>query len=218
MGTVDLNQQSITRYDLARSALSEAKTLGEVMEIANKAAAFREYARRAKDRQMEADAIELRIGAERRLGQMLIEIKKTTGFYEGGRPVKKRVKLDDSKITLAEIGITYRLSSAGQALANMSDDQFGHLLEQRRNEILSGKRPKPVAIRPRKYLANDIDRYLRHDGVALRTLEMRHIASIARFLDAILCAHARFDGRAIVGSLFSDEQLRGLIKIAEQQS
>src|ERR1700732_232048 len=46
---------ALSFYDTARQALAQAKTLAEVKEIADKADGIREFARRAKDRQLEIE-------------------------------------------------------------------------------------------------------------------------------------------------------------------
>jgi hypothetical protein len=44
---------ALSRFDEACNALAEAKDLSEVKDIADKATALKEYARRAKDKQLE---------------------------------------------------------------------------------------------------------------------------------------------------------------------
>src|SRR5438309_10971998 len=83
-------------YDEARNALAMCKTVDDVKEIADRAVAMKAYARQAKDRGLEADATEIRIRAETRLGEMLIEHKATVGFASGGERGGK-VKLDGSR-------------------------------------------------------------------------------------------------------------------------
>ena len=68
------------------------------------------YAKQAKDKQMEADAWEIRKRAEHRLGEMMEEQRETVGLNEGGRP--KTGSRDDpvSKPTLADAGIDKHLA------------------------------------------------------------------------------------------------------------
>ena len=53
-------QNELTRYDAACSALAEARSVDEVREILNLAEAQRAYAKMAKNRNLEADAFEIR--------------------------------------------------------------------------------------------------------------------------------------------------------------
>ena len=74
----------LVRYEQARSALAEARSVDEVKDIRDKSEAMRAYARMANDTQLESDATELRLRAERRLGIMLTEQKSTVGMNRGG--------------------------------------------------------------------------------------------------------------------------------------
>ena len=118
---------ALSFYDQARQALAQAKTLAEVSTLADKSAAVREYARRAKDRELQINAQEMVIRAERRLGEMVIQIKKTTGLNEGGRPAKgtkftgSESELVAPRPSLDDIGVDKRLSSRAQKLASISD-------------------------------------------------------------------------------------------------
>ena len=78
----------------------------------------------AKNRQMETDATEIRIRAERRLGEMLAETPKQKG-ESGGRPRndgKPSAKKEPGSLppTLADMGIDKKLSARSQKLAAVS--------------------------------------------------------------------------------------------------
>ena len=70
---------------LSERALSAAKTVGEVMSISDKAIGLVGYARKASDRELQAEATAIRMEAERRLGQIQQQ-KETVGLNKGGRP------------------------------------------------------------------------------------------------------------------------------------
>lgn len=133
---------ALSRYDTARQALAEAKDLGEVIEIVDKAVAIKEYARRAKDRELELNAGELRIRAERKLGQMLVEIKETSGLNEGARGQlagrdasgsSVAAPPEDQRPRLVELGIDKKLSARAQRLAVFDEGDFGDRVLQWRD-------------------------------------------------------------------------------------
>lgn len=87
--------RALTRYDNACRALAAAKAVDEVKEIRDQAAAMREYARQAKNKQLEVDATEIRIRAERRIGE-LMKAQKDAGLMATGTAGKGRPKLGGS--------------------------------------------------------------------------------------------------------------------------
>src|SRR5438067_3244317 len=72
-------------YNEAKAALAKAVRVDEVQKIHNKAAAMKAAAKVANDTKLEADALEIRERAERRLGQLMEEQKKTVGLNKGGK-------------------------------------------------------------------------------------------------------------------------------------
>jgi hypothetical protein len=132
---------SLVRYDAACQALAEANSVDEVKAIHDKAEAIRAYARQAKNRQLEADAAEIRIRSEWRLGQLLIEQKKTVGLNKGGRPERGTVTETGSDMepvdvpTLAEIGIDKKLSMRAQKLAKVEKPEFEEMVAEWRERV-----------------------------------------------------------------------------------
>jgi N6-adenosine-specific RNA methylase IME4 len=117
-------------YDTARRSLAEAKTLNEVKSIRDKALAMQTYARMAKDKTLEADAAEMRLLAERRVGEMIEAQKKTVGLNTGSRG--RRVS---EKPTLADSGIDKNLANKARTLAAMSDKQFEGVVDKTRKAV-----------------------------------------------------------------------------------
>ncbi len=82
------------------------------------------YARQAKDTGLMQMAAEIKVRAERRLGEMLREQKAAGGMNDGGRPTKTGSSLEPVLPTLAEVGIDKKLSMRSQQLAAMPEQHF----------------------------------------------------------------------------------------------
>jgi N6-adenosine-specific RNA methylase IME4 len=133
----------LVKYEAACRAVAEAKTTDEVIAISNNADAMRLYARQANNRQLEIDAAEIRIKAERRLGELIAAQKETVGLAKGASAGGKKdgprgsfVELRDSVPTLAEAGIDKKLSARAQKLAEMPKEDFDHMVDDWRGRIV----------------------------------------------------------------------------------
>jgi len=109
----------LVRYDAARKALAAAHRVDEVKRIHDKATALLAYAKQAGDYELQNKAAEIRILAERRAGELLVDMHATGQRQgkEGGRPAKV-----SSATTLPKLGITRDQSSKWQRLAKLIDD------------------------------------------------------------------------------------------------
>ena len=132
----------LVKYSAACRALAEAVAVDEVKELHDEAAAFQEYAKQAKNRQMEIDAAAIRIRAERRLGELLREAEKQVGArgQSGGdtRGSKKEPRVN-APPTLASLGIDKKLSSRSQKLAAMPEKQFEQKLSTWKEKVEQDK-------------------------------------------------------------------------------
>lgn len=129
----------LVHYNAACMALAAAKSTDEVKDWRDKAEAMRAYAHQSKNRQLEIDAAEIRIRAERRLGELLIEQKATVGLNSGGRPAKEtpphREGVWDESPALADIGVSYKLSSHAQKVAAIPEAEFEGIVGQWRDTL-----------------------------------------------------------------------------------
>lgn len=127
----------LVKYDAACRAIAEAKGVDEIVMIRDKAQAITAAARIAKNHGMEIDAAEIRIRAERRLGEMIAEQKRTVGLNKGGWTERKRkscgadVEPQDSP-PLAVVGIDKKLSSRSQSIAAIPQRDFEETLAEHR--------------------------------------------------------------------------------------
>jgi hypothetical protein len=127
----------LIKYDAACRALAAASSVDEVKDISNRAVALAAYARQAKNRDLEANAVVLRVRAERRLGEMLTIQKKTVGLAKPGRKPAIGSRAEPiSAPTLAEAGIDKKLSARAQKIAAMPMRKFEASLTDLRKRII----------------------------------------------------------------------------------
>lgn len=113
----------VVQLDRARTALAEAKTIGETKKVMDMAHAAQIYARRQQlGEEAMAYALAIKIEALRKLGEMLAVGEDRAKV---GQP-KKSIVLDRDYTlpTLKDIGISKNLSVMAQQLAAMPDAQF----------------------------------------------------------------------------------------------
>ena len=123
---------AVFAYETACRAIAAARRVDQVKDIGDKAEALRVYARQAKNRDLEIDAAEIRIRAERRLGQLLA----AADLHKGGRPAAEKTGADGEPVLppkLADLGVDRKLSARAQQLAAVPDTQFAAELERWRN-------------------------------------------------------------------------------------
>ena len=119
---------ALIRYDAARKAIAAAHRVDEVRQIRSRAEAVRVYAKQAGDFELQNQAAEIRIRAERRAGQLLADMTKNPGTRGEGRPRRDGTKSRRSSSattyppTLDEIGISKDQSCKWQRLAMLVDD------------------------------------------------------------------------------------------------
>lgn len=138
---------ALMKYDQARTALAEAKSLREVKVITDKMTALKEYARRAKDKDLELMAQEMRLRAERKFGELSLQLETS----KGGRPRNNgkvaTVSTQAKKDVLAELGVDQRHANRCEKLAeeNMDEEEFEEKVAASIERIKNPPKRKRVA-------------------------------------------------------------------------
>jgi hypothetical protein len=119
---IEAETGALVLYDNARHALAEYHRINEVKAFRDKTIALQAYAKQAKNTDLIVQATEARMRAERRAGELLIEMAKRgerqkAGDADGRRPQPSVPKL-------ADLGVSKTQSSRWQALANLDIPKF----------------------------------------------------------------------------------------------
>ena len=125
----------LLRIDEAVALIAQCRTVDEAKQIRDKAEAMRVYLRTQKQSLIgQNDMAEIKLRAERRLGELLADQKaKGDRRSTGGRPPKNRSHAaTDSAPTLKDLGIEKTAASRWQELAKIPAPAFeGYVKEQR---------------------------------------------------------------------------------------
>ena len=148
----------VVQLDRARTALAEAKTIGETKKIVDMAHAAQIYARRqALGEEAMAFALAIKFEAMRKLGEILANTQRSAGGYAknfAGVPVLNR----NGHETLNDLGINRKTSMVAQQLAAMPAEQFEKVkageisVNDVKQEIKRAKRIKQI-----EHLADQYD-------------------------------------------------------------
>jgi N6-adenosine-specific RNA methylase IME4 len=121
---------ALPNYDIACRALAEAVRVDEVKAILDASVQMRTYAKQAKDRDAEGNAVALRMRATRRLDELIKAQKETVGLATGGEH-GGRTRIDGSRRnpsnarpTLAEAGVDKNLAHQARVLGAMPEEAF----------------------------------------------------------------------------------------------
>lgn len=148
-----MSAKTLAKYDAACRAIAAAKNVDEVKGIRDKHEAMRAYAKQAKDRTLELDAAEIRLRAERRIGEMLADQKRKFGLAKGAarKGVGKRGSSRDPRskeITLSDLGIDKHLANQARMLAGLNNPAFDKIIgDWRREAEISGSRALNTVVR-----------------------------------------------------------------------
>ncbi len=175
---------ALIRYDAARKAIAAAHRVDEAKKIRDKAEAVRTYAKLAGDLDMQNMAAEIRIRAERRAGQLLLEMAKNPGTRGEGRPRKDGTKRRSASFTalppkLDDIGITKDQSSKWQRLALLVDEStFERALIQAREK--NGELTNAALVREIREIATPTEVITEPDVNVTASELIRDIESVSR--------------------------------------
>ena len=119
----------LAKIDKARRLLAEAKTVQEAKQIADVAEAARVYAKRVEASIITVNhAAEIKIRAERLLGEMLKQTPKNKGRLRRSSVAAPR----DDKQRLKEVGVSKKQSARSQKLASIPAPEFEHAIEEQK--------------------------------------------------------------------------------------
>ena len=128
-------------YESGCRAIAKARTADEAKDIRDIAVAMAIYARQAKNKDLEADAVEIRLRATRRLDQLRQEQKASVGLASGGEHGGKapidglRKNPSNARPTLAMQGIDKNLAHHARTLGALSDERFEQVIAVTRDAV-----------------------------------------------------------------------------------
>lgn len=127
----------ITKYDEACRAVQACATVDEAKDWADKAKTMAYYQRIVGDKELELQAREIGLRAERQIGLLMAAQKASVGVNTGSRGMgsnqhEVRVSEKPTPPTLAQAGIDKNQADRSRKLAALSDAEFEEGLAQKR--------------------------------------------------------------------------------------
>src|SRR5712664_476219 len=123
-------KQELIHFDAIKLALQKAVHVDEAKGIRDKAEALRIYAKQSgQSLEVLNRCAEIKLGAERRAGEILLDMEKNKGAR--GKGVRFR---DESAPTLAELGISQVQSHRWQKIAGIPLREFEGFIRERKRE------------------------------------------------------------------------------------
>jgi hypothetical protein len=167
--------QALVRYDALCRALAEARSVDEVKDIHDVAVAMAVYARKAKNKKLEADAVEIRMRATRGLDQMRRAQKETVGLSVGTRGSRVKGARVDEKPTLDSQGIDKNLAHQARTLGALSDEKFEEVVAETRDAVTRVVRTITSAAAAAERRAKSRSAEPLPDGMTLRIGDCREV-------------------------------------------
>jgi len=114
---------ALVRYDEMCRAIAEAYRVDEVKDIRDKAMAIALYARQANNHEAELQAIQIRVRAERKAGELLKEIPTAQGQRTDFVPRRDEVPPPKHKV-LNDLNISKQRAAEWEQLADVPEAEF----------------------------------------------------------------------------------------------
>lgn len=117
----------LVKYEAMRQAIIEAHSVDELVEIRNRAEAFRVYAKQSKLGKQDVNRVtEIKLRAERRAGELLIEMKTAQGKRNDklSATVAESSELREALDHLSANGTSERTAYYWQDIAALPEDSF----------------------------------------------------------------------------------------------
>ncbi len=125
MNDIQAMPREIQLLEQAAAFLAECQDLDEVKSLRDKAEALRLYSKKIGDSQRAQNAAaEIKIRAERRMGELLKAMPK----QGGGRPLKTGSTMEPVSPPLADLGIAKTQSHRTQAIADVPEEEFEEVI------------------------------------------------------------------------------------------
>jgi hypothetical protein len=127
----------LASYDQLCREIASYVSVDETLQCVSHFEGLRVAARKANNRQLEIDAGEIRLRAERRVGELMALQRETVGLNTGGRPTKETPSTENAvseRPTLTQAGITNYTANRARKLAAIPPDKFDETMAEWRKQ------------------------------------------------------------------------------------
>ncbi len=138
-------QNALVMLDEANRLVAEVKTIQAAADWIDKGRAMENYYKQKQGaEELASRARDVKLTAERMLGEMLKQTERASGQFCGGNKI-------EPPPTLAELGISKKVSSEAQVLADVPEEKFEKVKagEVRRSEAIKEERKRKRDQQPR---------------------------------------------------------------------
>lgn len=131
---------TLLKVEEARALIAQCKRVDEAKDIRDKTAAMQSYLRQqGATRELQNDVAEIKVRAERRIGDLLIEMKEDGGRANQGSH-KKSHDATSSLPTISDLGIQKDSAQRWQSIARVPEKDFErYLIEARKDGEITTK-------------------------------------------------------------------------------